>query len=60
MSPFLLVYSILLNSSIATLVQMVGLTAMPLIAYAAISFDGWRMGWIIIRAALIICYRVVT
>ena len=38
--------------SIATLVQMVGLTAMPLIAYAAISFDGWRMGWIIIGATV--------
>ena len=40
--------------SIATLVQMVGLTAMPLIAYAAISFDGWRMGWIIIGATVFV------
>ena len=40
--------------SIATLVQMVGLTAMPLIAYAAISFDGWRIGWIIIGATVFV------
>ena len=32
--------------SIATLAQMGGLTAMPLIAYAAMHQGGWRMGWI--------------
>ena len=46
--------------SIATLVQMVGLTAMPLIAYAAISFDGWRMGWIIIGATVSVSYTHLT
>ena len=34
--------------SIATVMQMVGLTAMPLIAFAAMSIDGWRMGWVVI------------
>jgi MFS family permease len=33
-------------SSIATLAQMAGLVAMPLIAQLAISQDGWRLGWI--------------
>ena len=32
--------------SIATLAQMGGLTVMPLIAFAAMSHGGWRMGWI--------------
>ena len=34
--------------SIATVMQMLGLTAMPLIAFAAMSIDGWRMGWVVI------------
>jgi MFS family permease len=33
-------------ASIATLAQMVGLVAMPLIAQFAILHDGWRSGWI--------------
>jgi sugar phosphate permease len=34
-----------LAASIATLAQMVGLVAMPLIAQFAIVHDGWRSGW---------------
>src|SRR5262249_57684477 len=34
-----------LAASIATLAQMVGLVAMPLIAQFAIVHDGWRAGW---------------
>jgi MFS family permease len=33
-------------SSIATMAQMAGLVAMPLIAQAAIVHDGWRAGWL--------------
>ena len=34
--------------SIVTLTQMAGLTSMPLIAYGAMTIDGWRAGWIAI------------
>src|SRR5690606_30756636 len=33
-------------ASIATLAQMLGLIAMPLIAQFAISHGGWRVGWV--------------
>jgi MFS family permease len=35
-----------LASSIATMAQMAGLVAMPLIAQAAIVHEGWRAGWL--------------
>ena len=39
--------------SIVTLTQMAGLTAMPLIAFAAMSQNGWRMGWLAIGLTII-------
>ncbi|HTS42597.1 MAG TPA: MFS transporter [Xanthobacteraceae bacterium] len=41
-------------ASIATLAQMLGLMAMPLIAQFAISHDGWRAGWIVLGAVTLI------
>ena len=41
-------------ASIATLAQMLGLVAMPLIAQWAISQDGWRAGWIALGAVVLI------
>lgn len=40
-------------ASIATLAQMLGLVAMPLIAQWAISHDGWRAGWIALGATVL-------
>lgn len=37
-------------ASVATLAQMAGLVAMPLIAQAAIEQDGWRLGWLALGA----------
>ena len=39
-----------LATSIATLAQMAGLVAMPLIAQLAIAQDGWRAGWLMLGA----------
>lgn len=41
-------------SSIATLAQMAGLVAMPLIAQLAIVERGWRAGWLAIGAATLV------
>lgn len=41
-------------SSIATLAQMAGLVAMPLIAQFAISHDGWRAGWVALGSVVLI------
>ena len=41
-------------ASIATLAQMLGLVAMPLIAQFAISHDGWRAGWLALGAVTLI------
>jgi MFS transporter, OFA family, oxalate/formate antiporter len=41
-------------SSIASLVQMLGLVAMPLIAQFAILNGGWRGGWIALGAVVVI------
>jgi MFS transporter, OFA family, oxalate/formate antiporter len=41
-------------SSIANLVQMLGLVAMPLIAQFAIVHDGWRAGWTALGATVLI------
>ncbi len=41
-------------SSVATLAQMLGLVAMPLIAQFAIAHDGWRAGWIALGATTLI------
>lgn len=43
-----------LATSVATLVQMLGLVAMPLIARAAILADGWRTGWLAVGATVLI------
>ena len=37
-------------TSIATLAQMAGLVAMPLVAQLAIAQDGWRAGWLALGA----------
>jgi len=39
--------------SIATLAQMVGLVALPLIAQVAILHGGWRAGWLAVGAAVL-------
>lgn len=39
--------------SIVTLAQMAGLTAMPLIGFAAMNQGGWRVGWLIIGITII-------
>lgn len=41
-------------ASIATLAQMLGLVAMPLIAHAAILADGWRSGWLAVGATVLL------
>ncbi len=41
-------------ASVATLAQMLGLVAMPLIAQFAIWYDGWRSGWIALGAVTLI------
>lgn len=41
-------------SSIATMAQMAGLVAMPLIAQAAIVHDGWRAGWLALGVATLV------
>ncbi|EDP64327.1 hypothetical protein BAL199_08898 [alpha proteobacterium BAL199] len=41
-------------TSIATLVQMLGLGAMPLIAHFAIVQDDWRAGWLAVGATVLI------
>lgn len=41
-------------ASIATLAQMLGLVAMPLIAHAAIVADGWRSGWLAVGATVLL------
>lgn len=41
-------------ASIATLAQMLGLVAMPLIAHAAILSHGWRSGWLAVGATVLI------
>jgi OFA family oxalate/formate antiporter-like MFS transporter len=40
--------------SIATLAQMAGLVALPLIAQAAILRDGWRAGWLAVGLAVLV------
>lgn len=41
-------------TSIATLAQMSGLVAMPLIAHFAILQDGWRTGWLVVGATVLL------
>jgi sugar phosphate permease len=41
-------------TSMATLAQMAGLVAMPLIAQFAIEHDGWRAGWVAIGAVTLL------
>ncbi len=41
-------------TSVVTLVMMVGLTAMPMIAHAAIYRDDWRSGWLIVGLIMLI------
>lgn len=41
-------------ASIATLAQMIGLVAMPLIAQFAIARNGWRAGWIALGTVVLI------
>ena len=41
-------------TSISTVALMVGLVAMPLIAQAAIVYDGWRAGWLAVGATVLI------
>lgn len=41
-------------TSIATLAQMSGLVAVPLIAHFAIQQDGWRAGWLAVGATVLI------
>jgi OFA family oxalate/formate antiporter-like MFS transporter len=41
-------------NSMATLSQMAGLVAMPLIAQLAIVHDGWRAGWLAIGATVLV------
>ncbi len=41
-------------ASIATLAQMAGLVAMPLIAQFAIVHDGWRAGWLALGAVTLV------
>ena len=41
-------------TSIATLAQLVGLVAMPLIAQFAIVHDGWRAGWLALGATTLL------
>lgn len=41
-------------TSVATLAQMLGLVAMPLIAHAAILADGWRTGWLAVGVTVLL------
>lgn len=41
-------------TSIANLAQMAGLVAMPLIAHVAIQQQGWRTGWLVVGATVLI------
>jgi MFS transporter, OFA family, oxalate/formate antiporter len=41
-------------ASAATVAQMAGLVAMPLIAQAAIGADGWRAGWVALAATTLL------
>jgi MFS transporter, OFA family, oxalate/formate antiporter len=41
-------------ASVATLAQMLGLVAMPLIAQIAILHDGWRAGWLALGAVTLV------
>jgi MFS transporter, OFA family, oxalate/formate antiporter len=41
-------------ASLATLAQMAGLVAMPLIAQFAITHDGWRAGWVALGAVTLV------
>jgi OFA family oxalate/formate antiporter-like MFS transporter len=41
-------------ASLATLAQMAGLMAMPLIAQFAISHGGWRAGWIVLGVVVLV------
>ena len=41
-------------TSVITFTQMTGLMAMPLIAQICILYDGWRFGWIVIGATVLI------
>lgn len=41
-------------TGVANLVQLLGLAAMPLIAYAAIAQGGWRSGWLAVGATVLI------
>src|SRR5271170_4807317 len=41
-------------SSVATLAQMAGLVAMPLIAQVAMLYQGWRAGWLAIGAVTLV------
>jgi OFA family oxalate/formate antiporter-like MFS transporter len=41
-------------ASVATLAQMLGLIAMPLIAQLAIARDGWHAGWFVLGAVVLI------
>jgi sugar phosphate permease len=43
-----------LATAIATLAQMAGLVALPLIAQAAIAQGGWRAGWIAVGTAVLV------
>jgi MFS family permease len=43
-----------LATSIATMAQMAGLVAMPLIAQLAIAHQGWRAGWLALGAATLL------
>lgn len=43
-----------LATSIATLAQMAGLVAMPLIAHLAMAADGWRAAWLAIGATVLV------
>ena len=41
-------------AAVATLAQMAGLTAMPLIAYAAMAGGDWRAGWLAVGATVLV------
>lgn len=41
-------------TALATLAQMAGLVALPLIAQAAIARDGWRAGWLAVGIAVLL------
>ncbi len=43
-----------LANAIVNVAHMVGLTAMPLIAYAAMAEHGWRGGWVAVGATVLI------